>query len=251
MPRGSRAAQQGSSEDSGADPPAGRKGNKGRAKGRKGRRTGGSSSSGEEDDVGQITDCCTSCGQHVHAHAKGCPVARKQQTAKCFLCGARGHLRSECPNPPGGPRGGKGRAERGQKGRSQQAEQADTGGAAREMLAALAHPYLDPCCRLHACQARAGLFGPAGELFDACRVPPECEGVVALFSDGAAFDTASPRYRCWEALLDDARVWGAFGCDPREAAHLADAVERLEEWIAACAPGKVGQATNHCVAIRY
>eukprot|EP00873_Tetraselmis_striata_P044207 jgi/Tetstr1/464471/TSEL_009229.t1 len=246
MAKGSKPSKDGAGEgDDSFDEQAGPK--RGRNKGRRGRRDAecspGGDSDGDAGDGGARSDLCACCGQHTHAHAKGCTVARKKQTAKCYLCGARGHLRSECPNPSAGGRGGKGRSDRRRKARPrdgvEDGAEPRNPADAREVLAEINHPYLDPCFRLHACQARAGLFGPPGELFDAAGVPPECEGVVDLFVDPASFDPASPRYRCWEVLLADERVWGAFGCEPREVGALAGTVDRLEEWVAACPPGKV------------
>jgi TatD DNase family protein len=181
----------------------------------------------------------------VHDHARDCAIARRQATAKCFLCGQRGHIRSECPNPKGNgnvPKH-KARGDRGQRRKAGAQEESGEDGpatAAKALASIARQPFVDPCCRLHVCQSQAGLFGAASEYFDSVQLPTDCEGIVAIFADAVCFDLASPRYRCWEALLADERVWGAFGCEPADAPALADSLsDRLNEWIEGCPEGKV------------
>mmetsp|Transcript_48190 Transcript_48190/g.92120 ORF Transcript_48190/g.92120 Transcript_48190/m.92120 type:complete len:428 (+) Transcript_48190:148-1431(+) len=222
---------------------------KGGRRGGKGRRGSESGSDGSDDDGNADHASAKRQGKKDGVNSKG--NNKGKSALKCFVCNKRGHIRDECPQlAAGGVVSGKTHKGKGGTGKSHACgrgyKERRSEDAPPEALPCSPVVFVDACCHLPACFARSQHYASAAAFFssEAAPCPPECEGVVAVCADEICLHRASERYRCWETLFLEPRVWGVLGCIPKHAAGLLEEVvqDRLEEWVEASRASLVGLA---------
>lgn len=147
---------------------------------------------------------CFACGEAGHL-LRDCPVkksAAAKPPVKCFSCGEEGHIKRNCPKVS-----------------------AAEDGAPNKIETTV--PFVDTHCHIQYLYERYRHQNSFADLCSQLKYPENFEGCISSFCDPAAFSS----FGNWEELLQQNKIWGAFGIHPHNAKYYND---KLEAKITTC-----------------